>query len=140
MKRTLAWLLSIALVLSLAGCGKAQPKTPGELWDSAVYTEDQEFGSGSTTVYIAMQVPEHEVTFTVHTDKETVGEVLLEHDLASGKQGQYGLYVKTVNGITADYDVDHTFWAFCKDGVMMNVGVDGAKIADGDHYELVYTK
>ena len=29
---------------------------------------------------------------------------------------------------------------FYKDGEMMNTGVDGATIADGEHYELVYTK
>lgn len=67
-------------------------------------------------------------------------DALLEHSLVAGDESEYGLYVKVVNGMTADFDVDQAYWAFYKDGEMMNTGVDGATIADGEHYELVYTK
>ena len=50
------------------------------------------------------------------------------------------VYIKSVNGITADYDVDRSYWAFNKNGEMMLTGVDMTNIADGEHYELVYTK
>ena len=87
-----------------------------------------------------MKAEEQSVTFTIKTDKEILGDALLEHDLIAGEEGDYGLYVKVVNGMTADYDVDQSYWAFYKDGEYMMTGVDGTEIADGEHYELVYTK
>ena len=78
--------------------------------------------------------------FTVNTDKETVGEALLEHELIAGEDGQYGLYIKTVNGITADYDVDQSYWAFYADGEYAMAGVDMTEIDEDVTYQLAYTK
>lgn len=110
------------------------------LWAAATYTADTTFGNGATTVTVQVKAEDKTVSFTVKTDKKTLGDALLEHDLIAGDQGAYGLYVKKVNGITADYDVDQSYWAFYKGGEMMMVGVDGAEIKDGEGYELVYTK
>ena len=44
------------------------------------------------------------------------------------------------SGITADYDVDQSYWGFYKGGEYMMTGVDSTVIADGDAYELVYSK
>ena len=82
----------------------------------------------------------HETVFDIESDKETVGEALKEHELISGEEGAYGIYIKSVNGITADYNVDKSYWAFEKGGEQMMTGVDDAKISDGDRYALVYTK
>ena len=98
---------------------------------------DTEIGEGAKTVQVEVKAGEKTVTFTIHTDKETLGDALLEHNLIAGEKGAYGLYVKLVNGIEADYDKDGTYWAFYKNGEMMMVGVDGAVIADGEHYELI---
>ena len=114
--------------------------TEADPWASARYTEDQEFGEGALTVQVAVQVSEHTVTFTIHTDEPILGDALLANELVAGEESAYGLYIKEVNGILADYDVDQSYWAFYKDGEYMNTGVDGTEIADGDHYELVYTK
>ena len=51
-------------------------------------------------------------------------------------QSEYGLYIKVVNGITADYDVDQSYWGFSKGGEYMMTGVDGTPFADGEVYEL----
>jgi hypothetical protein len=80
------------------------------------------------------------VTFTIHTDQETVGEALTEHDLIDGEQGAYGLYVKKVNGMTADFDVDGYYWAFYIDGELAMTGVDGTAIEEGVTYCLECTK
>ena len=64
----------------------------------------------------------------------------MEHSLLEGDEGPYGLYVKKVNGITADYDVDQSYWGFYKNGEYMMTGIDMTEFADGEHYELVYTK
>jgi hypothetical protein len=99
-----------------------------------------EFGEGSKTVVVEVKVGEQAITFTVKTDKDTVGAALLEHNLIAGDEGQFGLYIKTVNGITADYDVDRSYWAFYINGEYAMTGVDGAKITEGEIYKLEYTK
>ena len=110
------------------------------LWENAVYLQDTEFGSGSKTAVVEVSVEDQIVTFTVHTDADTVGAALLEHELIDGEEGAYGLYVKVVNGITADYDVDKSYWAFYVDGEYASTGVDTTQIAENAVYRLEYTK
>ena len=136
-RRTAAVALALVLLFAAVACGARV--VPEGLWEKATYLEDTTFGSGKTTVRIEVKAGEQSVTFTIKTDKTTLGEAMLEHGLISGDEGPYGLYLKTVNGILADYDVDQSYWGFFKNGEMMMVGVDGAEIADGEHYELVYT-
>ena len=138
MKKTinlLAVLLLICMVFTACNTVSAEG-----LWENATYRRDMEFGKGEKTVEVEVKVGDESVTFTVHTDKETLGDALLEHKLIDGEKGAYGLYVKYVNGIEADYDKDGSYWGFYKNGEMMLVGVDGAVIADGEHYELVREK
>ena len=110
------------------------------LWENATYLASTELGEGAKTVRVQVVAGGQSITFTINTDAETLGDALLAHDLIGGEQGAYGLYVKTVNGILADYDVDQTYWAFYKNGEMMMTGVDGAEISDGEHYELIKQK
>ena len=130
-------LLAILTFFSLAACADVD-KTG--VWETATYDSNTELGEGEKTVTVKVVAEEQELTFTIHTDKATLGEALLEHELIAGDQGPYGLYVKKVNGIVADYDVDQTYWSLTKNGEMMMVGVDGAEIADGEQYELTRTK
>ena len=142
MKKTIKSFVSFALlfafILTLTAFQKGVDVKG--LWEKATYTKDTTFGNGATTVMVEVKVEEQSVTFTIKTDKTTLGEALMEHGLIAGDVGQFGLYVKVVNGITADYDIDQSYWAFTKNGEMMMTGVDMTNIADGDHYELVYTK
>ena len=130
----LALLLSLCLLVS---CAK---EAEGNLWAEAAYTEDTTLGEGTTTVTVEVKVEDKSIDFTLKTDKTILGDALLEHKLIEGEEGQYGMYIKRVNGITADFDVDQSYWAFYKNGEMMMTGVDGTEIKDGEHYELVYTK
>ena len=134
MKKALSLVLVLVAILCLVSCNKVE-KTGA--WENATYRRDMEFGKGETTVQVEVKAEEQSVTFTINTDKKTLGEALIEHGLISGEEGQFGLYVKFVNGIEADYDKDGTYWGFYKNGEMMMVGVDGAQISDGEHYELV---
>ena len=131
-------LLSIVLVVCLASCGNTVDAEG--LWENATYRKDTELGKGATTVQVQVKAGEESITFTIKTDKKTLGDALLELGLVTGDQSQYGLYIKTVNGIRADYDLDKSYWGFYKNGEYMLTGIDGAEIADGEHYELVYTK
>jgi hypothetical protein len=99
-----------------------------------------EFGKGEKTVTVEVAVEEQLVTFTIHTDKDTVGAALLEHGLIDGEQGAYGLYVKVVNGMTADYDIDQSYWAFYVNGEYGMTGVDMTDIDESAVYRLAYTK
>ena len=143
-KVSIVLLLCFLLSLSMVGCSNnttgQEATEESSIWSNATYTEDTEFGEGSTTVNVEVKVNDQSVTFTLHTDKTILGDALMDHELLSGEDGDYGLYIKEVNGITADYDVDKAYRAFYKDGEYMNTGVDGTTIADGEHYELVYTQ
>ena len=141
MKKTLKSLICLMLLLVLAtalfSCSEKVEKTG--LWENATYLKDTELGKGATTVLIEVKAGEQSITFTVNTDKETLGDALIELELISGDEGPYGLYVKSVNGIVADYDVDQSWWALYKDGEMLLTGVDSTKISSGEYYELVYS-
>ncbi len=136
-KQLFTLLLLLMTVLTLFSCGE---EAAGGLWENAVYTENTEFGDGAKTVTVTVNAQEKSVVWTIKTDAETLGEALLEHQLIAGDESEFGLYIKVVNGITADYDIDASYWAFTKDGEYMMTGVDGTVIADGDKYELTYTK
>ena len=74
--------------------------------------------------------------FDVASDKSTVGEALSSIGLISGEQGDYGLYVKTVDGVTKDYDTDGQYWSFYIDGEYAMSGVDSTDIVAGSSYEF----
>ncbi len=130
--------LVIVLCLGLSACSQAVVES--DVWSEALYTENAEFGDGEKTVLVEVVAEDKSVTFTIHSDKATLGEALAEHGLIEGEQGPYGLYVKKVNGILADYNKNQAYWGFYKDGESVMTGVDGAEFNDGEHYELVYTK
>lgn len=137
-KKTVTIVLLLACLFALFSCGKKTDATG--LWEKAVYTEDASFGEGGKTLTVVVKAEDKSVKFTVRTDKETVGDALLEHDLISGDEGAFGLYVKYVNGIRADYELDGAYWAFYIGGELAMTGVDGAQIAEGTVYSLEYTK
>ena len=131
-------LVACITILCFVSCGE-KPGTD-DLWANALYTENTEFGSGEVSVSLEVKVLDKSVEFVINTDKQYLGDALIEHNLIEGEEGAYGLYVKKVNGIIADFDIDQSYWTLKKDGETMMVGVDGAEIANGEHYELEYTK
>ena len=137
MKKIVKMLFAMILGVVLISCGVSEPVN---LWESATYTENQEFGTGDKTITVDVIAEEKSLEFTVHTDKEILGDALLEHELISGDEGAYGLYVKTVNGIYADYNITKSYWGINKNGESLMTGVDSAEITDGDTFEFVYTK
>lgn len=79
-----------------------------------------------------------EEAFTIHTDEEYLRGALESIDLIAGEESEYGLFVTTVNGITAD-DANQEWWCFTKGGESLNTGVDSTPIADGDAFEITLT-
>ena len=134
---TVAVILVILSVFCMVSCNTVE-KTG--VWTNATYRRDMEFGSGSKTVVVEVKAEEQTVTFTVKTDENTVGAALLEHKLIEGEEAQYGLYIKKVNGMTADYDVDQSYWAFYVNGSYAEAGIELTEIQEGAVYQLAYTK
>ena len=145
MKPVLTKLLSLILaiitlgacVLALSSCKKESTDT---IWESATYKEDKTLGEGATSFTLTVKAGEKSVVFTIKTDEKIIGEALQKLSVVEGEEGPYGLYVKKVNGILADYDTDGTYWAFYKDGKYMMTGIDVTEIEAGASYELVKEK
>ena len=131
-------ILILMLCFLVVSCGAGD--VPEDIWQNATYSENTELGSGEKTITVEVLAEERSVEFTVHTDKETLGDSLSELGLISGEQGAYGLYVKTVNGILADYNTTKSYWGVNKGEESLMTGVDSAEIADGDSYQFIYTK
>ena len=138
MKKIVAALFVLVLALSFFACAKTPDAD--SLWANAIYTEDAVIGEGAITVRVSVTAEDKTVLLTVKTDKTVLGDALMEYGLIAGEEGDYGLYVKTVNGILADYDTDGYYWGLYQNGEYMLTGVDTTPIADGEAYELVRTK
>lgn len=124
----------LMLVGAFAGCGtQAAVKT-----DSAA-AQTNELGSGAKTVtFKAVHEDGTTNTFVLHTDAATLGEALLAEGLIEGSESQYGLFVTTVDGETAD-DANQEWWCLTKGGEEWMYGVDSTEISDGDTFEFTLT-
>lgn len=79
-------------------------------------------------------------TFTCRTDEEYLADVLLAEGLVSGTESEeFGLYMETVDGETADYNADGAYWAVYQGDEYATLGVSALPVADGDSFSLVYT-
>lgn len=145
--RLLSLLLCVVLIAAMAlttvGCDT--DKNDGDTSATTTETTDPsapiEKGTGATTfTFVVTLADGATTTYTIHTDKKTVGEALLELELIAGEESTYGLYVKTVQGVTADYDVDKTYWAFYIDGEYAMTGVDQTDIKAGTTYTFKIEK
>ena len=150
--RVLSGILCIVLFAAMALCttacnGNQPTETPQGAGDSqptttapAVSQETGDvnvLGEGATVFDLKITVADGSSTvYEIHTDKATVGEALLELGLIAGEESEYGLYIKTVNGVTADYDTDGTYWAFYVNGEYATSGADATAIEAGATYEL----
>ena len=77
--------------------------------------------------------------FTYRTDAEYLGEVLLAEGLPQGVEGTYGLEIHTVDGETADWNSDRSYWALYIGTEYATTGADGIVLTDGGEYLLEYT-
>ena len=130
--KTLAIILSVVCFVCLVSCNKVDAKG---LWEDATYLSDTTLGKGATTVSFDIEVEDQKITITLKTDKTKLGDAMYEHGLVNDPS-----FFNVLNGMTADWDKDHAYWAFYKGEEMMMVGVNDTEIKDGDHYRFVYTK
>lgn len=124
MKKLLALVLVLVTLVSLAACGAPKEAEGPEVTFSITIVD----GDGNETV--------QEIT----TRKTTVGEALMEKGIVEGENGDYGLYIKSVNGIVADYNTTGTYWAFYINGEYAMTGVEQTDIEEGVSYMLKVEK
>lgn len=152
----LCTMLIAAMALFTSGCGDNKSgnntEKPMNQQNSQVESQMEQQDSQTENKMTVLGEGEHQFTFTVtdvdgketifeiHTDKTKVGEALMDLELISGDEGAYGLYVKNVNGITADYDADGTYWAFYINGEYAMTGVDVTDITEGTIYSFKVEK
>lgn len=145
-------MLIVAMALFTSGCNgkKTEAAITQELDESKEEVNEQEeklqesFGTSENVtvlgegeiqfLFTVVDKEGKETFFEIHTDKETVGDALLDLGLIEGEEGAYGLYVKSVNGVEADYDTDGTYWAFYINGEYAMTGVDVTEIEEGISY------
>lgn len=158
--KLLSFILCVALIAAIAltamGCNNNTPETPevpeanggtATVTEAGTISETPDpntptvKGEGATVFYFnVVDKDGNETKFEIRTDKTIVGDALLELGLIEGEDGPYGLYVKKVNGITADYDVDGTYWAFYEGDDYGMTGVDLTEIEAGATYAFKVSK
>lgn len=140
-KKYSSLLLVLMLVILMAFTTGCKEKTVSEPEIASHAISGGTLGEGSTEfTFIMIDIDGNETDFTIKTDETTVGAALLGVDLITGDVSEYGIYVKSVNGITADWDVDKTYWAFYIDGEYAMTGVDSTNITAGSTYTFKVEK
>ena len=124
MKRTLALLLALVMLFAMTACGKKEAPAAASVSFKVIVTD----------------LDGNESSFEYTSSAASVGEVLVAEGLIEGHETEYGLYIDTVNGITADWDKDQTYWAFYIKGEYATTGIDGTEIAADTTYGLTLTK
>lgn len=148
LNRLLSCVLSFVLVAALALSLTACSSTPANETTAPVPTESaqntaavSEVGEGAHSfTFTATDLDGKKTVFAVKTDEKTVGAALVKLGIIAGDESQYGLYVKTVNGVTLDYDKDGAYWAFYVNDAYAEKGVDSTDIVDGASYAFTATK
>ena len=141
----LCMLLVVVMAFTFIGCGKKEETNNSQVSsETSKNTENEKsnvLGKGNIKfTFKVVEMDGKETEFEIHTDKKTVGEALLEVNLIAGDESEYGLYVKTVNGITADYDKDKTYWAFYVGDEYATTGVDSTEVEAGKTYSFKVEK
>ena len=97
-------------------------------------------GSKSITIEVVGKDGRSE-EYKLRTDAEYLRQAMEDADglTFSGTESEYGMMVETVNGTTADYNVDKSYWYFYVNGEYCNYGIDTQPVMDGDQFSIVYT-
>ena len=123
-----------AIILTFTACNN----TPDTVSSAPVSSIDATvIGEGKTEfAFTVVKADGSEKNYTVKTDSKYVGEALVDLNLIDGDDSDYGLYVKTVDGTTLDFNTDGMYWAFYIDGEYASTGVDKTTITDGAVYSF----
>ena len=108
----------------------------GMIWQQS--RPEAESGNKHIIVEVIHKDAAHTV-FEYQTEHGYLGDLLLETGLITGTTGEYGLFVETVDGETADYSADQSWWQLSCNGERAQTGADSIVLHDGDQYVWTYT-
>ena len=130
-RRITAIAITLIMLFSFSGCSETKKDvlTPTD----SVSVDPAE---SKTFTFEVVDASGNKTELSVISDVKILGDALQNLGYIKGEEGPYGLYIKEVNGITADYDTDGTYWAFYINGEMSMKGVDQTEIVDGDVYSF----
>ena len=124
MRKILSLLLVCIALFSLSACGK----------------NDDAHAEALSFKVIVTDLEGNETAFEYTSSADSVGEALVAEGLVVGHQASYGLYIDSVNGITADWDNEQTYWAFYINGEYATAGISDTPITADTTYGLTLTK
>ena len=142
-KRLLSLLVCIVLIAAMAlitsGCDdKKKDDTSTQNSTVSITAEQDEvvkLGSGAVEIDVSVVDKDgNETKFKISTDKKTLEEAVVDVNLVAGEESEFGLYIKTVNGLTLDYDTDGMFWAIYVNGQSSLVGAGEIDVVAGNQY------
>lgn len=143
------------LAFGLTACGGADADTTdssttqttdtAENTEAVTDTNDADTGDADAekTAAITIEVKDADgntTSFAGTTDDEFLFDAISDIDgvTIDGYESEWGYYITTVNGITADYDTDGAYWSIYVNGEYGQNGVSSQPITDGDVYSFVY--
>ncbi len=132
LKKFLCFILCLMTITAITACEK--PKngpTPNII--------ETQIGEGEKAFYLRV-IGETARAFDVSTNEEFVGVALQNLGIIEGEKGPYGLYVKTVDGETVDFDKDKKYWAFYINDEYATKGIDQTEIEEDAVYLLKVQK
>ena len=116
----------------------APEPTPGGTTQNDGENETPETGTPFTVIVV--HADGSEKTFEYRSEETYVGDVLVAEGLVKGEMGDYGLYIKEVDGEKAVWEENQAYWSFYIGEEYALTGVDMTPIEEGKVYKLVYTK
>ncbi len=138
MSAALVLALGLTIALSATGCNEGGSTSSGV---TERKEETVELGEGKNNFSITVTEDNgNQIHYKIHTDEKYVGTALQKLEMIYGEMGEYGLYVKTVNGMRADYELDGYYWSFYIDGEYADKAIDTVKIDSKKQYELKMEK
>jgi hypothetical protein len=127
-KKTLLGVAALVVVIGLMAVAYAVfgPKAVAGSKEITIEVIDN---TGKSTVY------------ETKTDAEFLREAMEETKglEVTGTESEYGLTIITVNGVTADFNVDSAYWSIMVNGEYGMYGADSQPVMDGDAFQLLYT-
>lgn len=126
MRKMIAFLLAMLLVVSLAACASPAKTDDGTATAEKSFTVTVVHGDGGTK------------DFTYKTNAEKLGHYLEEQGLILSEGADDGMF-HTVDGEKADWNVNQSYWALYLGEEYAMTGIYDTPITEGAVYKLVYT-
>ena len=104
----------------------------GGLFGSRLFSPTAAAGEKSVTVTVE-HLNGETAEFAFVTSAEFLRAALEEQQLAAGEEREYGLWITTVDGETAD-EAAQQWWGYTVNGETAAYGVESQVVTDGDAY------